>query len=223
MAAYSPDPIGPGEVDSPQPMDQSTVDAVNSAVNQGYSYADVVAYHADAGLPQPPQPSLDAIMSGNTSDASQWSQPSPFIDTGVDPHVDAINEGAGPIGDALILGAAGAAVGVVAGAAEGIGEGVLSDIAGAQINPLSRAAQMGVETTTEGLLGRMTPAGLAAERAAAVADTVAAKAKIPLAAGAAAVTMTGNRTLSLDDDLFKGTPAPRRPRGPENSGNERTI
>ena len=71
-----PDPGAmPGE--DPQGPDQATVDAVNSAVNQGYSYADVSAYHADNNLPAPPQPSLDAIMSGNTSDAGQWSAPSP--------------------------------------------------------------------------------------------------------------------------------------------------
>ena len=198
MASVPDDPSAmPGEPDI-QPDMQSTVDQVNSAINQGYSYDDVAAFHADNNLPQPPQPSLDAIMSGNTSDASQWSQPEPGggndptrLDTNVRTQIDQIAES-----------------GFGVGAIEGVG---------------MRAAQMGVETTTEGLLGRMTPAGLAAERAAAVANTVAAKAKIPLAAGAAAATMTGNRTLSLDDDLFKGTPAPRRPRGPENSDGERTI
>ena len=148
--ASIPDTEGPGEADI-QPDFQSTVDAVNSAINQGYSYDDVAAFHADNNLPAPPQPSLDAIMGGNTSDASQWSQPSPFIDTGVDPHVDAINAGAGPIGEALIGAAAGAVPGIIRGVAEGLAEGVVTDITGAQVNPLSRAAQLGVTTTTEEL------------------------------------------------------------------------
>ena len=132
--------------------DQATVDQMNAAVGAGYSYGDIAAYHEDQGLEAPPRPPLDAIMSGqDLSQAQNWAPASPFIDTGVDPHVDAINEGAGPIGEAILGAAAGGAVGVLKGAAEGITEGVLTDVAGAQANPLSRAAQLGVETSTEEL------------------------------------------------------------------------
>ena len=177
----------PGEPDI-QPDMQSTVDQVNSAINQGYSYDDVAAFHADNNLPQPPQPSLDAIMSGNTSDASQWSQPEPGggndptrLDTNVRTQIDQIAES-----------------GFGVGAIEGVG---------------MRAAQLGVETTTEGLAGAMTPVDLAVERAAGTVGTIAAKAKIPLAAAAAAEAMGGNMWNNRRVDM--GSTTARRPAGPE--------
>ena len=176
----------PGEADGP---DQATVDQINSAVNQGYNYADVVAYHADNGLPSPPQPSLDAIMAGNTSDASTW------VSQGSDPTKLDTAEQVAPLINQI------AESGFGIGAVEGVG---------------MRAARLGVETTTEGLTGAMTPVDLAVERAASTVGDVAAKAKISLAIGAAAEAaygnIGGNRTGT---DLGRETA--RRPASPERS------
>ena len=144
--ASMPDAPDPGEADI-QPdigVPTSLADQVNNAVMQGQTATDIVAYHADIGADLP-RPALADIWgpSGNN--------PSPFIDTGVDPHVDAINDGAGPIGEALIGAAAGGVVGIARGAAEGIAQGVLTDVSGELAPGAGRAAQLGVTTTTEEL------------------------------------------------------------------------
>ena len=162
MAAYSPDPGAmPGE--DPQGPDQSAVDAVNSAINQGYSYDDVAAFHADNNLPAPPQPSLDAIMSGNTSDASQWSQPQLTQDN--DPTKLDTAEQVAPLINQI------AESGMGIGSVEGVG---------------MRAAKMGVEATTEALTPAMTKIDLAVERADQAMGTLPGKAAKWIAAGVGA-------------------------------------
>ena len=131
--------------------------------------------------------------------------------------MDAINEGAGPIGEAILGAAAGGAVGVLKGAAEGIAKGVLTDVAGAQANPLSRAAQLGVETTTEGLAGAMTPLDLAVERGASTFNQVAGGKVVRATAVGEFVREQLNDDLTgyNKSDVAKDTNAPRRPSGPE--------
>ena len=181
MASYSPDPGAmPGE--DPQGPDQSTVDAVNSAVNQGYSYADVVAYHADNGLPSPPQPSLDAIMSGNTSDASQWQHAPAYADQASLPGPEEPLGHGGVPGDIVMGGIGGLGVGLAKGAAEGVAEGVLTDIAGAQANPIRSL----VQTSAEELTPAMSKIDLAVERADQAMGSIPGKAAKWIAAGVGA-------------------------------------
>ncbi len=170
MAAYDPAEASmPGDGEQPTGPDQSTVDQMNSAINQGYNYSDVVAYHTDNGLPAPPQPSLDAIMSGSTNDASQWSAPAgdndpTRLDTNVRAQIDQVVES-----------------GLGVGAVEGVG---------------LRAAGLGVKATTEGLQGAMTPLDLAAERY--IAQPLARPAVrrgLAAAAGATAFKYAGNKPI----------------------------
>src|SRR5579859_4657482 len=140
MAAYSPDAAMPG--DSEQPVDQASVDQINSAIDQGHSYADIVAYHAANDMPDPPRPSLDAVMSGNTRDASQWSAPP------VDPYkLDTPEQARASINQ---LAEAGAGIGAV----EEVGATV-----GSTIRSL-------VQTSAEELTPAMSPLDLAVERGA---------------------------------------------------------
>ena len=152
MGVFNPD--GGALPGDPGP-DQETVDQMNSAVSAGYTYNDVAAYHEDQGLDAPPRPPLTAIMSGqDLSQAQNWQAPT--MDDLSQPGRDAINEGAGPIGEAIIGAAGGGVVGIAKGAAEGITEGVLTDVAGAQANPIRSL----VTATTEdmGAVGTAGPA-----------------------------------------------------------------
>lgn len=126
--ASVPDPSSPGDILQPdggsitQPDGGSSyIGNVMDAYNNGYTYDNLVDHHMENGIPTaPPQPSLDAIMSGNPITADDLQQPGR----------DAINEGAGPIGEAILAGSAGLGASLVKGAAEGIAGGVLSDISG---------------------------------------------------------------------------------------------
>lgn len=99
---------------------------------------------------------------------------------------EAISEGAGPVGEALIGLATGSVVGAIRGA---IGTGVLSDVAGAQANPI-RAL---VQTSTEELTPRMAPIDLAVMRGFATANRIAGNRilRYGLAAEAARTTLFG--------------------------------
>jgi hypothetical protein len=103
----------PGDAAAQQP------DPVMNAVNQGHDWTDISAY---AG-PDAQQPPLSSI----------W--PTQDINT---PGRDAINEGAGPIGEGIMMGAAGAIAGAAAGTAA-VAEDVVS----------SRAASLGVTASTD--------------------------------------------------------------------------
>ena len=91
----------------------------------GHSYDEVLAHLADLGVNAPPR----------AADIN---------DIFTTPGRDAINEGAGPIGEALIGLASGGVAGLAKGALE---SGVLSDVSG-QLGA-GRAAQMGVTTSTD--------------------------------------------------------------------------
>ena len=107
------------------------------------------------------------------------------------PGRDAINEGAGPIGEALIGAAAGGAGGLVRGAAAAT-RGVLAD-EGGELLPSARAAAMGVRPTT-------------AEAAAAHVDPrlVSAVGKVARYGAATAVGSEVLQDKTLSADLFKG-------------------
>lgn len=132
------DPNNPGE-------DDPYLSNVSEAYNQGYGYNDLVGHHIDTGEDGlPPQPSLDDAMSGRQISPEMFS---PVSIVGKEDtkrsDQDAINEGAGPVGEAIIGAAAGGMAGIARGAIE---SGVFSDIAGAQANPIRSL----VQTTNEG-------------------------------------------------------------------------
>jgi hypothetical protein len=159
------------------------VDPTNSpyvtAIQQGNSYADIAQYHTDNELPMPDRPAMQDIVNGS------WQQT--FGANMNQPGRDAINEGAGPIGEALIAGAAGGVVGAIKGA---VAAG--TDTA---ITQSSRAAAMGVSTSTD-----EAAVGSTAYTASDTADEIANLMKYPLAAGAAGVVMEGG----LGEGLAKG-------------------
>ena len=116
--ASVPDPSGPGDLPAFDPSQSDNYTGnVMEAYNNGYTYDNLVDHHLENDIPTaPPRPSLDAVMSGNpiTMDDLQT------------PNRDAIVEGAGKIGDAVMMGGAGLGAGLVRGAAEGI----VADVAG---------------------------------------------------------------------------------------------
>lgn len=160
----------PGE-DTGNP-DQSAVDQVNSAINQGYSYADVVAYHDDNNLPPPPQPSLDAIMSDTTDDASQWSAPD--AQGGANPYTLDTPEQARGLIDQL--------------ATSGAGIGAVEEV-GAAVGSTVRSM---VQASTEELQGAMTPLDLAVERGASTVQRIVGNKWIRRGLGAAAAEAAFN-------------------------------
>ncbi len=127
MGVFNPDGGSlPGDPTGP---DQATVDQMNAAVGAGYSYNDIASYHADQGLDAPPRPDLGSIMSGqDLSQAQNWTAPT--MDDLSQLGRDAINEGAGPIGEAILAAGAGGVGGLVKNAAEGVVAGVLADVSG---------------------------------------------------------------------------------------------
>ena len=137
MAAI-PDQGNPGEDLPAQPVQDDLLNAYGA----GYTHDDVTV----ATGTEPPRPDIGEIWGGASPAEANWAPATPFIDTGVDPHVDAINEGAGPIGEAILGAAAGGAVGVAKGLPGAIGA-VLKDVSG-ELAPAvtSRAAQLGVST-----------------------------------------------------------------------------
>ena len=105
------------------------MDPVKQAIAAGYTWKQIADYHEANGMDPPPRASLSDIYSP------------PDLNR---PGRDAINEGAGPIGEAAIGLAAGGVVAGVRAAASAMG-GAIADDAAAAVS--SRASQMGVSTT----------------------------------------------------------------------------
>lgn len=103
--AVAPDSAGP----QPVTGDAGYLQNVMDAYNQGYTYDDLVNHHDANDMAPPPRPSLDSVMSGKPLSMEDLQTPGR----------DAINSGAGPIGEAVIMGAAGGLVGLAKGLAEG--------------------------------------------------------------------------------------------------------
>ena len=162
------------------------VDQLQTAMRNGYSYSDVAQFHAGQGMQVPATPSLDDIMAGSWQ--AKMPEPTPMNTS--TPGVDAINEGAGPIGDAVIMGAAGVAGGLAAGA--GAVEGAVDDA----VVQSSRAADLGVTTSTDGITAGPSALDQDVENAATTAIGVTGNVA---AAGAGIAAFTDK---SFDSDLF---------------------
>lgn len=119
--ASDPGSTDPGATvaDDMSPADVAT--GASFAMQVGHSWAEI----------------SDHLGTTNTDEAVQrqslvniWGQD---VNT---PGRDAINSGAGPIGEAVLAGAAGSVVGIARGVGTAIADGLLSDITGAQANPI---------------------------------------------------------------------------------------
>lgn len=137
---------------SPEQAAQGVALSATVALGAGHDWNDI-SDAANANGADVQRPSIGDLWYGPPTGREYYGQVR-------DQANDAINEGAGPIGEAIIGLASGSAVGAIRGA---IGTGVLSDVAGAQANPVSRIAQMGVKTDLSELSGRKTELDFAAE------------------------------------------------------------
>jgi hypothetical protein len=115
-------------------------------MQMGHSYADVSDHLQSTGNDPPERQSLADI----------WGN-----DAMKNPGRDAINEGAGPIGEALLGVAAGGIVGLAKGAAEGIAKGVLTDTSGDAAGLFGRAVTPATDGTLAPRIARLS--ALAAE------------------------------------------------------------
>ena len=98
------------------------------------SWANFAPNHADAVAPTPGnRPPLSQIFGANMNQ----------------PGRDAINEGAGPIGETIIGALSGGGAGVLKGAVEGAIESGMSSTAANELATSGRAASMGVTTSTK--------------------------------------------------------------------------
>lgn len=176
------------------------LEQMRAALRNGYTYDDIFTHHLRQGVEPPARPSLGEIWTG-TLDA---------------PGRDAVTKGAGPIGEVIL----GIATGGLVGAARGAISGLTGDAAEEVAATLSsRAAGLGVQPSTEGLRGAMSAGDLAVENAIGSGSVVGSK---PVgAAGAAAATYyVAMKDPGKKMDLFPDTPAPSRPSGPEDTGQE---
>lgn len=134
---------------SPEQAAQGAALGATVALGEGHDWNDI-SDAANAAGADVQRPSIGDLWYGPPTGREYYGQVR-------DQANDAINEGAGPIGEAVIGLASGSVIGAIRGA---IGTGVLSDVAGAQANPIRSL----VQTSTEELQGAMTPLDLATER-----------------------------------------------------------
>ena len=133
---------------SPEQAAQGAALGATVALGVGHDWNDI-SDAANAAGADVQRPSIGDLWYGPPTGREYYGQAR-------DQANDAINEGAGPIGEAVIGLASGSVVGAIRGA---IGTGVLSDVAGAQAHPIRSL----VQTSTEELSGRKSELDFAVE------------------------------------------------------------